>query len=90
MEHHAAYPMKDIELTRGLDLKACREKCEENWNCQVFTWRSTKLSKCILKTSKRKLKEFKSKQRIGDNIPSMNSVSGEKGPCKGCKIIIKN
>ena len=47
-------------------------------------------SKCVLKSSKKKLKEPKRKKRIGDNIPSKDSVSGGKGNCKGCKIIILN
>ena len=91
-EHHAAYPMNDVETTpmKDLDLNTCRQKCFENWNCKVFSWRSTKPSVCRLKSSKIKLKEGKWKNRIGDNIPSKDSVSGERGHCKGCKTIILN
>ena len=73
-----------------LDVNTCKEKCVKDRKCEVFTWRDRKPSLCRLKSSKRKAYEEKRKNRIGDNIPDTDSVSGEKGPCKGCKIIILN
>ena len=87
MEHHAAYPMNDIGTYPMIrDLNTCREECVANRQCKVFTWRSPDV--CRLKSTKKKLKEPKSKNRIGDNIPAKDCVSGERGPCKGCKINI--